>query len=321
MKVQFLLNQIVRSKNWLFCLGLLCFLMINPMVVQAAENNPLPLDNFTGQTTSQEESNTNTHLISVLSDCVYDKEAQKFIFTVDSAADLKIISSVADGMITNNIVSMETNITNDLILLKNGTAVENPDLSSIKQFGNYILQYKGKKVLEFSILGNYSTLEIFRIPKGFRMEEVTLDGVPAQFSYESVSLEAEGTYEIFYVCEATKMKYSFKTIVDRTAPTLVFEELDAKGRAKGPVDISDREPGSIVKVMVDGEEVTASDVLTQSGKYSLTISDQAGNYNTYNFVIMLYFNTSGIVFLLLILGIVGGIAAYIFISAKHLRVF
>jgi hypothetical protein len=73
--------------------------------------------------------------------------------------------------------------------------------------------------------------------------------------------------------------------------------------------------------MVDGEEVTASDVLTQSGKYSLTISDQAGNYNTYNFVIMLYFNTSGIVFLLLILGIVGGIAAYIFISAKHLRVF
>lgn len=295
--------------------------MTTPMVVQATENNPLPLDSFTGETTSQTESTTESHLVSVLSDCVYDKKAQKFVFMVDEATDLKIMSSVADGMITNNVVSMETNIADALTLLKNGTVVENPDLSSIKQFGSYILQYKGKKVLEFSILGDYSTLEKFRTPKGFRMEEVLLDGVPAQFNYDGVPMDTEGFYEISYICEATGIKYFFKTIVDRTAPTLRLEELDEKGRAKGPVDISDREPGTVVNVTVDGEEITASDVLTQSGKYSLTIYDQAGNYNTYNFVIMMYFNTSGIVFLLLLLAVVGGIAAYIFISAKHLRVF
>ena len=310
-----------RSKKWLFCLALLWFWMTNPMVVQAAENNPLPLDSFTGQTTSQSETPTDSHLVSVLSDCVYDKNANMFVFTVDKAKDLKITSSVADGMITNNIVSMETDITDDLTLLKDGTVVENPDLSSIKQFGSYIVQYQGKKVLEFRILGTYSTLESFRTPKGFRIEDVTLDGVPAQFNYEGIAMGTEGTYEIFYVCEATGTKYSFKTTVDRTAPTLTLEELDKKGRAKGPVDISDREPGTVVKAIVDGEELTVSDVLTQSGKYSLTISDQAGNYNTYNFVIMLYFNSSGIIFLLLLFAIVGGVAAYIFISAKHLRVF
>jgi hypothetical protein len=315
------MEMVNRMKKWIFCFLVLGFFFMSPVTVEATQSGSVPLDNFTGQPVVKQESTTNTNEIPVLSNCVYDKSTQQFVYTVDQSADLKIMSSVADGMITNNIVKIETNITEALTLIKNGKVVEKPDLSSIRQFGSYILQYQGKKVLEFSIIGDYSSLDSFDTPKGFVIENVMVDGVPAQFTYDGVTMETEGTYEVSYICEATGRTYSFKTKIDRTAPTLVLEELDEKGRSKGPVDISDREPNTVIKMTINGEEVAATDILKQSGKYSLTISDAAGNYNTYNFVILIYFNTSGIFFLVLVAAVVGGIAAYIIISAKHLKVF
>ena len=51
------------------------------------------------------------------------------------------------------------------------------------------------------------------------------------------------------------------------------------------------------------------------------IYDQAGNSTAYNFTIMLYFNMSSTVFMLLLLAVVIGVVAYIVVSAKLLRVY
>jgi hypothetical protein len=309
-----------KMKQILILAAVLCSLC-GSVVVEAAEadRNPIRVDNFTGETITNTQTDKNE--VVVYSNCTYDKEKQKFIYTVDASAGLEVSSSVADGMITNNNVSLNVGKVKEYELFRDGTKINNPNYTSIKQVGNYVLQHKGKKVLEFRIIGDYSTLELFYTPKGCYISNVLLNGASAKYSYDSVELSGEGTYEVSYVCEATGRSYSFKTIIDRTAPELAFQELDEKGRARGPVEILNREANSTIKIVLDGEEQKAANILTKSGEYTVTIMDQAGNSNQYEFTIMIYFNSNSLVFLGLILAVAGGILAYIIISAKNLRVF
>lgn len=309
-----------KIKRILILAVVLCSLC-GSVVVEATETNrnPVRVDNFTGEEISSTQTNKDKQ--TIYSGCIYDKNKQMFIYTVDASAGLEVSSSVADGMITNNSVSLGVAKEKEFELFKDGTKIDSPNYASIKQAGNYVLQYKGKKVIEFRIIGQYSTLEIFYTPKGFYISEVLLNGAAAQYGYESVSLSGEGTYQVSYICEATGRTYSFTTIIDRTAPELTFKELDEKGRARGPVEILNREPKSTIKIVLDGEEQKVTDTLTKSGEYKVTIFDQAGNYNIYEFTIMIYFNTSGIAFIALIFAVIGGISAYIIISSKRIRVF
>ena len=287
----------------------------------AEYDTPTRLNNFTGQAVVGGKSSANPNEISVLSNCIYDTQTHLYTIVVDEEKELYIKSTVADGMVTNYSVSIETNITEDLTLLRNGSLSEETDLSRLKHFGHYILQYQGKKVLEFRILEEYATIKSFHVPKGFRMADVTVDGVPAEFDHDGVQMNAEGLYEVSYICDATDMLYSFTTIVDRTAPVLELKELDKNGRSARPVDISDREPFSVVKVTIDGEEAEVSDLLTQNGEYILTISDRAGNYNTYHFEIGTYLNGGSIAFTALLLAVVCGIIVYVIVSSKRFKVY
>ena len=307
-----------RIKLFAFCIGVFCLFLYGSMDVNATElsEDPIRLNNFTGE--AMKESMADDTTIRINSKCSYDSGTDQYIINLD---DVEVKSSVADGMITNNIVSIETNSLTDISLYKDGEIAEITDLSKINEIGNYVLLYGGKKVLEFKIVGEYSNLEFFYIPEGFYVKEVLIDGEPAEYEFDVVSMTVEGLYDVTYVCEATNRVYSFQTCVDRTAPILTLEELDKKGRAKGPVDLSDREVGSYVKVILEGKEIEEQDVLKQSGKYTVTIYDLAGNSTTYNFTIMLYFNMSSTAFILLILAVVIGVVVYIVVSAKMLRVY
>ena len=307
-----------RIKLFAFCIGVFCLFLYGSMDVNATElsEDPIRLNNFTGE--AMKESMADDTTIRINSKCSYDSGTDQYIINLD---DVEVKSSVADGMITNNIVSIETDSLADILLYKDGEIAEITDLSKINEIGNYVLIYGGKKVLEFKIVGEYSNLDFFYIPEGFYVKEVLIDGEPAEYEFDVVSMTVEGLYDVTYVCEATNRVYSFQTCVDRTAPILTLEELDKKGRAKGPVDLSDREVGSYVKVILEGKEIEEQDVLKQSGKYTVTIYDLAGNSTTYNFTIMLYFNMSSTAFILLILAVVIGVVVYIVVSAKMLRVY
>lgn len=311
-----------RIKKWVLCIAVLVLCVTGAMTVMAEENTPIRLDNFSGQTVVVGgTSNANKHEISVLADCIYDTKTHMYRITVDKENDLSIISSVADGMFTNYVVSIETNIPEGLSLYRDGTLMENADLTDLKQFGHYILQYQGRKILEFRIVEEYTTLRSFQTPNGFQMVEVTVDGVPAEFQYDGVQFTAEGLYEVSYVCDATNVLHTFTTTVDRTAPVLALSQVDENGRSNEPVDISDREPFSTVKLTIDGREEEAADLLKERGEYVLTISDRAGNSNTYHFKIGMYLNGSSIAFVMLLLAVVLGVIVYVIVSAKRLKVY
>lgn len=321
MKVKFMRCRNNRIKKYILCLSVLVLCLACSMTAAAEENAPIRLNNFTGQAVVGGNISENSNEVKVLSNCIYDKTTHRYMITVDEEKDLHIISTVADGMFTNYTVSIETNIIEGLSLFRNDALMEDADLANLNRFGHYILQYQGRKVMEFRILDEYTTLKAFYTPKGFQMVNVTVEGLPAEFDYDGIQMNAEGLYEVTYICNATNMIYSFTTTVDRTAPVLELSELDEVGRSAGPVDISDREPDSRITLMIDGEEAVPSDVLKEKGDYVLTISDRAGNYNTYQFTIGMYLNGGSIAFAMIWVAVILAVIVYVIVSGKRLKVY
>ena len=77
-----------KMKQILILAAVLCSLC-GSVVVEAAEadRNPIRVDNFTGETITNTQTDKNE--VVVYSNCTYDKEKQKFIYTEDASAGLE----------------------------------------------------------------------------------------------------------------------------------------------------------------------------------------------------------------------------------------
>ena len=133
MQIRIANKKIKKGIRNIFCLAILICGLWQSVEVEAAENtnNPIQIDYFSGElmTNTQTEKDE----VQVDSNCSYNKTKQKFIYTLDEAAGLQVKSSVADGMITNKGVSLEISKGVDFSLYKDGTKLEEPDVSSIKK--------------------------------------------------------------------------------------------------------------------------------------------------------------------------------------------
>jgi hypothetical protein len=106
-----------------------------------------------------------------------------------------------------------------------------------------------------------------------------------------------------------------------TPPALVFEGVEEDGKARGPVTITGYEDGDVVTVLKDGASTYYyGDRLTESGYYTVTAVDDADNVSTYEFTIMIYVDSKGWVFFLILVLVIAAVAAYIIIQRKHLRI-
>jgi len=60
--------------------------------------------------------------------------------------------------------------------------------------------------------------------------------------------------------------------------------------------------------------------ILDSGNYIMRVYDAAGNMKEYTFQIMVYFNASSWIFVLIVLAVVATVAGYILYKRKHLRI-
>jgi hypothetical protein len=207
-------------------------------------------------------------------------------------------------------------------IYRNNSKVEGIDEESISRPGSYTLFVGDERILSFTIVGEYDSISAFTVPEGFYITEVVRDNEPISYGGTMVDMTGEGEYRISYACDSNKMSYTFRTIVDHTAPVLALSAVDEDGKARGAVDISDLEEGAALTVIHEGKEIEPEGTeLIQNGNYKLIVTDRAGNVTNYSFLIMLYFNTSSIAFFVLIILSFLGVAAYIIISGKRIRVF
>ena len=254
----------------------------------------------------------------------YNSANKAFLYYVDGSTDQAIYSSVADGMITAQAVSVKADTGVAFEVYLDGERVESVSGGAFQEPGEYVVMYMGgavsERIFSFTIVPeqcNYVTG--YTLPAGFEMVDATLNEEPVAFDRNYIKLADEGEYNIQYQCIKTSVPYELRVRTDFTGPVLSLEEV-IDGAARGPVDISEAQEAAVVNIYHDGEKISRKDVLTQSGEYYIELADEAGNMTTYSFTILIYFDGNSWLFFLLVLAACIGVVIYLMHSRRHLRV-
>lgn len=255
----------------------------------------------------------------------YDRDEKLFAYENADVSPSSFYASVADGMCVTEPVQIKIPEGVTPTLYCDGREVTDVNYEHIETPGAYVLEATGVgansvRILEFSILTKITgKLETFSVPDGFTITDARLDGANTPHTSDTVDMKTEGGYVIHYRCGEIGKTYSLEVEVDHTPPTLKLEAVK-DNVAKGPVDISDMEPGVTASIKLGNRTINPKGTLSQSGTYHIVLTDQAGNKTTYSFRILMYFNMSSIGFIILLLAAVSALIIYLAVSRNKLRV-
>lgn len=254
----------------------------------------------------------------------FDPDDNTFVYYVDSTSMLAIHSSVADGMITGQNVTIQTDAGVTIEVYLNGERLNSISGGVFQSPGEYVVMNVGgsvpERIFSFTIvpdLCNYVTGYV--LPAGFYIEEATLNDTAIAFERNYIKFADEGEYNIQYRCSKTDVAYQLRLRTDFTGPILSLEEV-TDGTARGPVDISEAKEAASINIYHNGERISRKDILTESGEYYIELADEAGNKSTYSFTILIYFDGNSWLFILMVLFACVGVIIYLMHSRKHLRV-
>ncbi|MBQ0037380.1 MAG: hypothetical protein KBS74_01775 [Clostridiales bacterium] len=280
------------------------------------------IDSFTGTPIHESSSEmVAAERVSVDENTYYDRTNGAFVYTTANGAE--ILSTAASGMVTTNAVQITVPTGVATELYRDGKVVDTPNLSNISEPGSYVLIVNNSgqvaQKIQFTIVNSVTgALNEYIMPDGFSVTQVMRGDESVSSGASKVDLSEEGTYTITYTCQATDISYQLNITVDHTPPKLALEAV-VNDVAKGPVDISDLEQGATISIQLDGEKIAYTDQLTRSGSYVITVQDEAGNANTYKFVIQVYLNISSLAFFAVTSAVVIGVIVYLIYKRKHLR--
>ena len=252
----------------------------------------------------------------------YDTAENAFLYYVNSAKVIR--SNVADGMITEKpvIVKPDAGVALDVYL--NGERLEGAFSGTFHTAGEYVVMYVGgnvsERIFSFTIVPELcNSVTSYALPAGFEFVSAYCNDMAIPFEKNYIKLTEEGQYNISYRCFRTDIPYQLSLKTDFTGPTLSLQEVK-DGKAQGPVDISEARNAAMINIYHDGEKIGRKDVLTESGEYYIELADEAGNKTSYSFTILIYFDGSSWLFILILLAAAIGVVIYLFRARKHLRV-
>ena len=281
---------------------------------------------YTGEPVGS-SSSSSEQTVTVMTGVSYDRKSHMFVYSVPDTDEV-ISCSAASGMVTTEAVTL--NVPSDVTttLYKNGDPLDKTETNKIKDEGAYSLVLSGSdsksQFLTFTIVPSKTgALSVFQVPAGFSLMSVMIDDEKQTYSVgaNTVDLKKEGRYDIDYRCTAIGVNFSLSLTIDHTPPEVTFEGIK-NGIARNPVGIKGVEKSDTITVLRDGEEMNLSKdhVIRSTGKYVVTVTDDAGNSVTEKFEIKFYLNEQGWFFGLLILTIIVLAIVYMIMSKKKLRV-
>lgn len=259
----------------------------------------------------------------------YDWKTHDFVYPVENSL-LEVHASVADGMITNNPVSVTVNDPS-IAVYCNGTEVTS-DFSNLREPGSYMVSVRNGggsvRLIDFTIVGDVTNeITQFTVPEGFYISAASRDDENVYEGRYTLDMEKEGKYEIEYKCGPTDYVYNLSVVIDRTPPALNFQaRLDKEGRVHSAVSFSGLEKTDSVVLLKDGTQVQplinadGTGKIVDSGNYIMRVYDAAGNMKEYQFTIMVYFNAGSWVFILAVLAVIAAVAAYVIFKRRSLKI-
>ena len=304
-------------------LSLLSMLTASAFAYEVDMNYTGPIDVFTGQPIDDTVVTTSSDIVALDENSYYDRRDGMFVY-FGSGSGNELRCSVADGMMTTDSVKIELSDGMDCKIFLNGEQIETPAVMQLSEAGAYAvtagLTAQSSVTIHFTIVSSLcSSIGEYWIPDHFYATALLFNGEEKTTSSNKVDLSEEGEYQITYYCLETRIPYFLDLKVDHTAPTLTLNGV-VDGVAKGPVTISDIEPETSLYVELDGQQIAYAGELTKSGSYVVIVSDAAGNATRYDFVMLVYFNASSLVFFAVFVALVIALIVYLARTRKHVRV-
>ena len=319
------------TKTFLTTIGSVMFgaaIFLSPFAINVVHADSYgDLDPFTGEPVVTSSGVNEVATLSnrkLLSDNMYyDFYEGKFAYPIDTGIT-DVCSNAADGMVLTEPVYLEIPEGVSLMVYKDGQRV---DLySEYHDRGSYTVRYNSSKgeqqLFSFTIVGpKTGAIHSYQLPKSFRVDSVTLNGKEISTSRNFIEMEEEGVYAIAYRCERTDIRYYLDVTIDHTPPEVVFTGIDDDDKARGPVSWEGLKDTDTLLVFKDGGEFLYEDNrLTQSGRYTVMVYDDAGNGFTKNFTILIYLDKNGFMFVGVIALVIGALVGYLIWQRKHMKV-
>lgn len=294
---------------------------VTPLWVTALEvDEGQELDIETDEPISEKQEK-NKNRVTIANGITYDKSQKLYFYTVGNN---EIGLNYPDGVVTTKKISVVIPNGMSAQLFVNGSEIVNPNFAEIKDPGSYVVMFRDQNetTLRFTIVNDVTgAINEYRMPTGFVINEVSLNGEKINTDGYRQELTEEGKYEIRYQCRETKVSYTLNVEIDHTPPTLELKAVNEEGVASGPVSLADLKKDTKLTVLLNGETTTYMDKeLTKSGTYDLTLEDEAGNVTTYHFVIRFYFSFNSVALILIITLLIAALVIYIIRSRKNLRI-
>jgi len=285
------------------------------------------LDSFTGERVADAEGTSEMQTASNnvwLSETMYyDLEKRLYGYPAGTAT---VYATVADGMLVRDRVTISLPDGLPVTVYKDGTELAFTG-GELSERGSYTVHAADGgqvgRLFEFTIL-SHDTNQIagYNMPDGFRITGATRNGDEINWSMGFVDMSEEGDYSVDYECSRTQIKYNLNVTVDTTPPEITLVGVDEDGKARGPVTITDKGEYDTLAITKDGEPYTLlmTYTFTQSGRYVVTVIDEAGNISNYPFTIMIYLDRNGWIFVLLFVAVIFGAVVYVHYHRTHLRI-
>ena len=230
-----------------------------------------------------------------------------------------MLSNTAVSFDPDNVTAMGASVA----VLRNGESYDIPASGSFNEVGSYTLLVREKDSTKpvpysFKLVGSVSSdLGLYTIPEALTVESLTINGavqslaeLSADTGVPQIDFSQEGSYDLTMQAE-NGYTYHFVVDIDNTAPTC---EVSTRTN-RADITYRSQDIDHVVLIKDDGEEQqysgTELERITEPGRYTARIYDQAGNVTVLNFRVRKGLNLAAIIAVLLVISL--GAAAVIFI--------
>ncbi len=260
-----------------------------------------------------------TYLITV-EDAFGNKTS--FTIVIDKSVDFEM--NVADGGITNDSVTINSNEKVTVTITKDGKPYSYSLGDEIKEEGSYKAlitdAYGNTKEVSFQIVYKDARPSIdYDLGDDVIITKITKDGVEIPCDSNHLAFIEDGEYVITYIQNGKE--YSFTLRLDTTAPEILINGVTDGGKVDGVVTLTDMNEEGTIHVYKDGQEIDykLGDELRDYGSYKVVVTDKLGNMRTYTFTLEFQMNAWAIA--LISVGVLATLGVVAFIVMKRKKVF
>ena len=302
----------------------ICFsliLVLASCVSAFAATEVFEVDSFTGEVIKS-STGYSTNMITLTADCTYDSTAKEYIYATSANANTNVKCNVYDGMITSGIVYVESDVAAQIVIYKDGKAIDSKEYGKLTDPGTYIVRTVNtdKLIFTFTIVGAKSgILYGYNVPAVFNITSATKDGESIDYIGRTIDFTEEGQYCIRYKCAATEAVYELNVFIDHTLPELEIYGVE-NGIARKPVTFGELEEDStLVVTRDDGVVIDHTEAIKVAGDYTAVYTDAAGNSNMYFFTVKVFLDGGAWVFVGLAVAVLLLAGGYMLYCKKNMR--